>query len=51
MKVRYGALSSKSMKVAMNIAWSVTKFTGITLAKTSSVVLKTMWKLTGGAKK
>ena len=42
------ALGSNTMKVAMKTAWAVSKVTGISILKTSSVTLKTVWKFIGG---
>ncbi|MCK5293419.1 MAG: hypothetical protein KAJ49_02120 [Arcobacteraceae bacterium] len=45
------ALGKKSMTVAMKTAWAITKVTGISIAKTSAVTLKAVWKIIGGIKK
>lgn len=45
------ALGTKSMTVAMKTAWAVSKITGISIAKTSAVTLKVIWKVIGGIKK
>ena len=45
------ALGTKSMTVAMKTAWAVSKFTSISIAKTSAVTLKVIWKIIGGIKK
>lgn len=39
------ALGSKAMSVSMKVARGVTKVTKIPLKKTSSVTLKTVWKI------
>ena len=45
------ALGTKSMAIAMKTAWAISKITGISIAKTSAVTLKSIWKLVGGIKK
>jgi hypothetical protein len=45
------ALGSSTMKIAMKVAQSVTKITGISIKKTSAFTLKTAWRLIGGSKK
>jgi len=45
------ALGTKSMTIAMNTAWAISKITGISIAKTSAFTLKTIWKVIGGVKK
>ena len=39
------ALGSKSMSIAMKLAWLLAKFTGISILIVSSVMLRLVWAL------
>ena len=44
-------LGRGSMSVAMKLAWGIVKITGMSIGLVSSVILKIVWALIGGAKK
>ena len=45
------SLGKGSMSVGMKLAWGIAKITGISIVLVSSVILKIIWAVIGGAKK
>lgn len=44
-------LGKKSMSIAMKLAWFIAKITKISVRLVSSIFLKIVWLITGGARK
>jgi len=45
------SLGKNSMSIGMRLAWAITRITGKSIKKTSSIILKIVWATFGGSKK